>query len=339
MKLETEDLLLLDHSRKTLEETNQKLVELDQIKSRFFANISHELRTPLTLLLAPLETLIQERGSTLDRDMRELLTIMQSNGMRLLKLINNLLDLVRLESGKMEVKRDPIAVEPFLRGLGNAVRKTAEDRGIRLETSVDYKIGTILTDSDKLEKILLNLLFNALKFTPSGGMVQLNAARQNGDMVLEVLDTGIGISEEKLPFVFDRFWQADSSSQRKYQGVGIGLALVKELVEVQGGKVEVSSEMGKGTQFTIRLPYLEANRESLNISEQVPGLAEADPSTTVAANVNGGDTLKNLHRQAELFPSMTSLRETMRPVETSTNSGQPRVLIADDEPDMLRYLK
>src|SRR5438128_8179762 len=103
----------LDHSRKTLEETNQKLVELDQIKSRFFANISHELRTPLTLLLAPLETLIQERGSTLDRDMRELLTIMQSNGMRLLKLINNLLDLVRLESGKMEVKRDPIAIEPL----------------------------------------------------------------------------------------------------------------------------------------------------------------------------------------------------------------------------------
>jgi len=329
----------LDRSRQKLEETNQKLVELDQIKSRFFANISHELRTPLTLLLAPLETLIQERGTRFEPDTRELLIIMQSNGMRLLKLINDLLDLVRLESGKMEVKREPVAIEPFLRGLGNAIRKTAEDRGVRLETTVDYNIGTVLADSDKLEKILLNLLFNALKFTPAGGAVHLNAARQNGDMVLEVLDTGIGISEEKLPFVFDRFWQGDTSSQRKYQGVGIGLALVKELVEVQGGKVGVNSEMGKGTQFTVRLPYLEVNRQVFHMPEPVQTPPEPD-SSTVAATANGGDTwLRNLHRQAELFPSMTSLRETIRPVEALTNGEQPRVLIADDEPDMLRYLK
>ena len=330
----------LDQNRKKLEETNQKLVELDQIKSRFFANISHELRTPLTLLLAPLETLIQERGATLLPDMRELLVIMQSNGMRLLKLINDLLDLVRLESGKMEVKREPVAIEPFLRGLGNAIRKTAEDRGIRLEIAVDYNLGTVVTDSDKLEKILLNLLFNALKFTPAGGTVQLNAARQNGGMVLKVLDTGIGISEEKLPFVFDRFWQADISSQRRYQGVGIGLALVKELVEAQGGKVQVSSEMGKGTLFTVHLPYLEAELQTLHTAEDMP--TPPDPgSSTDAEQVNGvHDTwLKNLHHKAELFPSMTSLRETIRPVEISSPNGHPRVLIADDEPDMLRYLK
>ncbi len=330
----------LNQNRQKLEETNQKLVELDQIKSRFFANISHELRTPLTLLLAPLETLIQERGSAFEPDTRELLGIMRGNGMRLLKLINDLLDLVRLESGKMEVKREPVAIEPFLKGLGNAVRKTAEDRGIRLETTVDHNIGTVLADGDKLEKILLNLLFNALKFTPAGGTVQLKAARQNGDMVLEVLDTGIGISDEKLPFIFDRFWQADTSSERKYQGVGIGLALVKELVGVQGGRVGVNSEIGKGTQFTVRLPYLEADRQTFHTQEHVQDpIGEGLP--TVVDEPNGSDDawLKNLHRRAELFPSMTSLRETIRPVETSTNSGQPRVLIADDEPDMLRYLK
>ena len=260
--------------------------------------------------------------------------------MRLLKLINDLLDLVRLESGKMEVKREPVAIEPFLRGLANAVKRTAEDRGIRLEVTSDPAIGTVLTDSDKLERILLNLLFNALKFTPAGGKVQVKARRESGELVLEVSDTGTGISEEQLPFIFDRFWQADTSSQRKYRGVGIGLALVKELVEIQGGKVAVTSEIGKGTAFTIRLPYRESDRQSSEIVGAVGSLGEAASPVAPAETNGSGDTwLKNLDRQAEFYPSMTSLRETIRPVETSIHREQPRVLIADDEPDMLKYLK
>jgi signal transduction histidine kinase len=330
----------LDKSRQMLEETNRKLLELDRVKSRFFANISHELRTPLTLLLAPLETLIQDHGSALQPNMQQLLLIMQSNGMRLLKLINDLLDLVRLESGKMEVKRDPVAIEPFLHGLANAIKKSAEDRGIRLEVIPDRAINTVLTDSDKLERVLLNLLFNALKFTPAGGKVEVKAKRESGQLVLEVSDTGTGISEEQLPFIFDRFWQADTSSERKYRGVGIGLALVKELVEVQGGNVAVTSTIGKGTQFTVRLPYEEMGGQSSEIVEEVKSPPAATPPL-VSAETNGSTVtwLKNLDRQAEFYPSMTSLRETIRPVETSIHRGQPRVLIADDEPDMLKYLK
>jgi signal transduction histidine kinase len=180
---------------------------------------------------------------------------MQSNGMRLLKLINDLLDLVRLESGKMEVKQEPVAIVPFLHGLANAVKKSATDRGIGIEVTADPGVQTVLTDGDKLERILLNLLFNALKFTPAGGKVEVRATREDGELLLDVSDTGTGISEEQLPFIFDRFWQADTSSQRQFRGVGIGLALVKELVEVQGGKVAVSSAVGKGTRFTVRLPY------------------------------------------------------------------------------------
>ena len=330
----------LDKSRQMLEESNRKLLELDQVKSRFFANISHELRTPLTLLLAPLQTLIQERGSTLQSEMQKLLLIMQSNGMRLLKLINDLLDLVRLESGKMEVKREPVAIEPFLLGLANAVKKTAEDRGIRLEVTSDPAVGIVLTDSDKLERILLNLLFNALKFTTAGGKVEVKAKRENGELVLEVSDTGPGISEEQLPFIFDRFWQADTSSQRKYRGVGIGLALVKELVEIQDGKVTVASTIGQGTAFTIRLPYQEWDRQASHILEAVGSFAKtAAPLVPPETNGSGDAWLRNLDRQAEFYPSMTSLRETIRPVETSVHRGQPRVLIADDEPDMLKYLK
>ena len=330
----------LSQNRQELEETNQKLVEMDRIKSRFFANISHELRTPLTLLLAPLQTLIQERRSALEPEMRQLLPIMQSNGMRLLKLINDLLDLVRLESGKMEVKRERVAIEAFLLGLANAVRKSAEDRGVRLEVISDPAISTVLTDSDKLERILLNLLFNALKFTPAGGKVEVKAKRENGELVLEVSDTGTGISEEQLPFIFDRFWQADTSSQRKYGGVGIGLALVKELVEIQDGKVTVTSTVGKGTEFTVRLPYREWELQSSPILEAVGSFAKtAAPLVPPETNGSGDAWLRNLDRQAEFYPSMTSLRETIRPVETSVHRGQPRVLIADDEPDMLKYLK
>jgi signal transduction histidine kinase len=324
----------LDQNRKTLEETNQKLVELDQIKSRFFANISHELRTPLTLLLAPLESLIRDRGASFDAQIRELLVIMQGNGLRLLKLINDLLDLVRLESGKMEVKLEPLALDSFLRGLSNAIRKAAEDRGVRLETTVSADLGVALADSDKLEKILLNLLFNALKFTPAGGVVQLQAARENGQMVLAVSDTGAGISDDKVPYIFDRFWQADTSSQRKNHGVGIGLALVKELAEVQGGTVEVNSQVDRGSVFTVRLPYRETALKP-PLPDGRPGEAPVSPN---GPGVDGIE-LSSLHRHAELKPPMIPLRDLLRPMEFFTQNGPSRVLVADDEPDMLRYLK
>src|SRR5688572_30204696 len=132
----------LGQNRRTLEETNQKLVELDRVKSRFFANVSHELRTPLTLLLTPLQSLIQEHGSTLGSATRDLLLIMRSNGMRLLKLINDLLDLVRLESGKMEVSSEPVDINRLLHGVASAVKKTAEDRAIKVEIITDGSVGT-----------------------------------------------------------------------------------------------------------------------------------------------------------------------------------------------------
>jgi signal transduction histidine kinase len=330
----------LDQSRRMLEETNRKLIELDQTKNRFFANISHELRTPLTLMLAPLESLIQQRGSSSDPQSRELLTIMQSNGLRLLKLINDLLDLVRLESGKMEVKLEPVAMGQFLRGLSNAINKTAEDRGVKLETGVDPSLGTALADSDKLEKILLNLLFNALKFTPAGGMVRLTASRQDGEMVLAVSDTGVGISDEKVPYIFERFWQADTSSQRKYRGVGIGLALVKELVEVQGGAIEVHSQVDRGSVFTVHLPYRESEQADLS----APSAAVSDGEQSTPQNGNGspdagGAWRENRRRNGEIVSPIIPIRDLLRPMELLTPSGPARLLVADDEPDMLRYLK
>jgi signal transduction histidine kinase len=325
----------LERNRKALEETNQKLLELDQVKSRFFANISHELRTPLTLLLAPLEALLHR--FPLDAETRDLLHTMHANGMRLLKLINDLLDLVRLESGRLEIKREPLEVKEFVRGLASAARQVAEDKRLRLETFVAPEVGTVLADRDRLEKIVLNLIFNALKFTPAGGRVELRAEKQGAELVLIVSDTGMGIAEKNLPFVFDRFWQADGSSKRKYQGAGIGLALVKELVEAQGGKVGVRSQEGQGATFTVRLPWQAGEPGPKPKPEATADLAPAVRSG--AATVSSDEWVADLYRRAELFPALTPLQPSLRPVETSHNGKRPMVVVADDEPDMLRFLK
>jgi len=323
----------LDKNRRAIEENNRKLKELDQVKSRFFANISHELRTPLTLLIAPLEAIRKRFNRTLDGETHSLLDTMHANGMRLLKLINDLLDLVRLESGRLEVRQEPLEVAELVKGLGSAVRQVANDKNITLETSVDPALGTVAGDRDKLEKILLNLLFNALKFTPAGGRVELRAEKHAEEFVLAVADTGVGISEKNLAFVFDRFWQADGSSKRKFQGVGIGLALVKELTEAQGGTVNVASKEGKGATFTVRLPYRKPQPAAAQTSE---ASAPTQPQGTVTSD----EWLANLYRRAELFPGATSAKSPDAPAEPAQNgNGHLNVLVADDEPDMLRFLQ
>lgn len=323
----------LDASQQMLKETNEKLVELGQVKDRFFANISHDLRTPLTLLLSPLETMLNQRG-VFDEDTRSLFAIMHSNGMRLLKLINDLLDLVRLESGRMEVKREPMQMAAFIAGIGRAAQQMAENKGIKWQTSVEPDFGAVLLDRDKLEKITLNLVFNALKFTPRDGSVKLHVARDNSDFTLTVVDTGIGIAQKSLPFVFDRFWQADGSSKRKFQGVGIGLSLVKELTEVHGGKVSVQSEEGKGTTFTIRLPYV-----PVAAAGDLPPLEQLSLAAEKSVSPQSEEWLANLYRRAEFFPAAgagaTAPADSAKP---SRNGHQPTLLVADDEPDMLRFL-
>jgi signal transduction histidine kinase len=329
----------LDQNRQKLEESNQKLTELDQVKSRFFANISHELRTPLTLLIAPLENLINRFSRSFDPETRDMLVTMHTNGMRLLKLINDLLDLVRLESGVMQVKHEPLAVAEFLKGLVSAAKQMADDKRIKLEAVVDSDVGTVMADRDKLEKMILNLQFNALKFTPAGGRVEIRGAKQGEELVLSVKDTGMGISEKNLPNLFSRFWQADDSSRRKFQGVGIGLALVKEFAELQGGSVSVQSQEGKGTTFTIRLPYQKAEPIAQPAKEEETEVVEIAGPSQGSGTVSSEEWLSNLYRRAELFPAMTAVQDALKPVETLPNGNQPKLLVADDEPDMLRFLK
>lgn len=322
----------LDQNRAELEASNRKLRELDELKGRFFANISHELRTPLTLLIAPLETLLNRSTPLPEAEEKDLLSTMHGNSMRLLKLINDLLDLVRMEAGTMQVNLRKLDVDGFIQGLANAVRPVAQDKRVRIHTHVDDDIGAVLVDPEKVERICLNLLFNAIKFTAGGGIVEFSAIRTGEWFVLEVRDTGMGISPENLPHLFTRFFQADTSSQRKFQGMGIGLALVKELAEVQGGSVSATSELGKGTVMTVKIPFKPAQEPT---AEELA--AEAQETAPVE---EAPEWIGTLYRRAEMFPAMTSLQATIRPVETSITRGRkPKLLIADDEPDMLRFLR
>ena len=324
----------LDLNRAELESSNQKLRELDEAKSRFFANISHELRTPLTLLIAPLESLIQRTDSSRPQEERDLMATMQGNSMRLLKLINDLLDLVRLESGRAQIRTQRVNVNNFINGLATAVGSVAQDKRIHMHAHVDADLGMVLADPEKLERICLNLLFNALKFTAANGRVSISALKTDGWLAIEVSDTGMGIPADQLPHIFNRFWQADTSSQRKFQGMGIGLALVKELAEVQGGNVVATSEVGKGTTMTVNLPLLQGEPSTTeDESDEMIAGEDADAP-------KNKDWIAELYRRAELFPAMTSLQATLRPVETGVGrSRKPKLLIADDEPDMLRFLK
>lgn len=354
-ELELSNARLADGNQR-LEEANQRLRELDQLKRDFFANISHELRTPLTLLLGPIEQLRMHPAVDGEERLRDCVATMQDNGLRLLKLINDLLDLVRLDAGQMVLFPVAVDVQSFVRGLMNSIRRFAEDRGLKVHCDLQEGLTDIEVDKDKLEKVFLNLLFNSVKFTPAGGSVRLSGRAEGEDAVFEVADTGVGIAPEHLPRLFQRFWQADTSANRKFQGAGIGLALVKELVEAHGGKVSVASQVGRGTTMTVRLPILARIPEGRAVRAVAPAAAPASAPTETRESVNGEGSeapefeqnaanlatrehLATLYKRAELQASITPLRGSLRPWNPGRGGNRPQVLAVDDEPDMLRFLR
>jgi signal transduction histidine kinase len=356
-----------------LEEVNRRLRELDQLKDNFFANVSHELRTPLTLLLGPVEHLQRHPRVVEDDRLRDFVTTMHDNGMRLLKLINDLLDLVRLQAKALVLKPAPINVSTYAGKLVGSIRGYAEDRGLKLLCNVHPDLGTVVWDEAKIDKVFLNLLFNGIKFTPAGGEVSWHAWRDGEEAVVEVRDTGVGISLENQRFLFQRFWQADSSSQRKHQGAGIGLALVKELVEAHGGSVTVRSKLGQGTTVMVRLPLVSTSGPAKTAPSSPPASAadavngngirngkghgaihgpghgdgtEVRSDTTPgeqeaeAARLETQRHLDELYRRAEMHASITPLRQNLRPwVPAAGHKNRPQVLVVDDEPGIRRFLK
>jgi len=249
MELETQKREA-EQAKQIVEAQKHQLLELDQAKSHFFANVSHEFRTPLTLILGPLEDMI---GDGYDAKTKMTFQSMRRNAQRLLSLINQVLDLSRLESSKMALKLSEGELIGFVKGIVFSFGSLAEKNDIHLSFKCEPKSLTCRFDRDMVEKIIYNLVSNAIKFTEKG-RVSVNVTGLSGDRVkIIVMDTGRGIEVKHLDQIFNRFYQADSSSTRKHEGIGIGLALTKELVELHRGTIEVESGVEKGTVFTVHL--------------------------------------------------------------------------------------
>jgi signal transduction histidine kinase len=310
-----------------LQDAVDKLTELDRAKSEFFANISHELRTPLTLILAPMESLLKGETEPLSGVHRRHIEIMHHNALRLLKQINSLLDLAKLDAGRMELRYRAGDLVAFLRGLVASITPMAEKKRITLTGHEDVPLpARSYFDQDRLEKVVLNLVFNALKFTPEGGSVEVRwGLGSEGDVRVQVKDTGIGISRDDLPKLFKRFSQVDASTNRRYEGTGIGLALAKEIVELHGGRIGIESEPGLGTTMTFTIPL------RIEAPEGVENSAEATGEPV--------DWTRELHAAAEHHQSVGMADE---PEALSSQSLSPangvQILIVEDNHDMREFI-
>ena len=285
---------------------NERLQELDDFKSQFFTNISHEFRTPLTVIGGMIEQITNQP----DRWLAKGGQLIKRNVGNLLTLINQILDLRKLESGNLQLHKIQDDMIPFLRYSTESFESLAYSKSLELQFDTELDSLRMDFDPDKLLLIQTNLLSNAIKFTPKGGTIQVSVEKAaEKTLQLRVTDTGRGIPPAKLPMIFDRFYQVDQSDTREGEGTGIGLSLTKALVELMEGEIQVESELGKGSVFTVLLP----------IQNEAP--LQSAPAL-----------------QPQLAPSALSAEASLPPSPSPVAGELPRLLIIEDNPDIVSYL-
>jgi signal transduction histidine kinase len=309
--------------RHQLDAKNRELQDLDRLKTQFFSNISHELRTPLTLILLPVEALL-ERSAALDERTHESLILVHRNTLRLLKLINDLLELTRLDQQADILRRRRFRLGMFVRGVVDSVRHLGLSKRLRIGIAEGGQDAEVFADPSRMEKVLVNLLTNAIKYTPAGGAITVRWAVEGTDARIEVEDTGVGIPKADQARIFDRFHQVRSNAANETQGIGIGLALAKELVEQHGGSLEVESEAGRGSLFRITLPA----------DAPTAGVAAVEPAPRPALPEAEEEPFEHAFRSADRTWREPSV-ETDLP---TIGHGEETVLVADDESDMRGYI-
>jgi PAS domain S-box-containing protein len=306
------------------------LAELDRAKTTFFSNVSHEFRTPLTLILGPMEELLATPADSLGPKERGLVDMMHRNGLRLLKLVNSLLDFSSIEAGRMQAVYEPTDLGRLTSDLTSVFSSAVEQAGLKLIVDCPPLEEPVYVDREMWEKIVLNLVSNALKFTFEGAItVSLNAAGPNVELV--VRDTGTGIAESELPHLFERFHRIRGAQARTHEGTGIGLALVQELVKLHSGSVRVESAVGEGTTFSVSIPA-----SSTHLPADRIGQGRAPES-----NVSGAGANQRAMRWAapELQVDNYAVEvEAMAGAEHPARPFPARILLADDSADMREYL-
>jgi signal transduction histidine kinase/DNA-binding response OmpR family regulator len=305
-------------SRVGLSRSAEELKRANQLKDEMFQNVSHELRTPLTLILAPIESFLER--PELESEDRRRFASMRRNALRLLNLINDLLDLAKLGKEGLQTDLRAMDVKAFLRRMADDVRSMGHARDVAVELTVPAAMPSYRLDARHMERILLNLLSNALKFTPAGGRIELGCTEHEKGLRIWVEDSGIGIPEHARQRVFERFQQVDGGTTRKFGGTGIGLALVAELTALMGGEIAVDSEEGHGTRFTLSFPPELRAEWGEHAPSERPEAAEAQPMG-----------LAELGRQAaHAALAQDAVAEDIR----RAGDHGPLVLVAEDDASM-----
>ena len=314
---------IINERTKVISEQADKLKQLDEIKSRFFTNISHEFRTPLTLTLGQIESVM----STLqDINLKKKLQMGYQNAKKLLRLINQLLEISKIESGKHKLKVSQKDIVLFVRQIFFTFESIADQKGISLEFKSEMDEIPLYFDAEKMDKVFTNLISNAIKFTNEGGKIFVEVSEKK-ELSLEerdtveivVKDSGIGIPKDRLPYIFDRFYQADRIDRSDIEGTGIGLTLAKEFVELHSGKIEVDSELGKGTSIKV---ILFSGKDHFNSDEISETIAKIDP-------------------EFEMDPSLLSNKleeEITDDIEDEINVKES-VLVVDDNADIRQFIR
>lgn len=302
----------------------QKMKEIENVKSRFFANLSHEFRTPLMLIKGPIEQL---KNGKVNGNTSEYYELIHRNTEKLHNLIDQLLELTQLEAEAIPVKASKENLVTILKGIFYSFKSIAEQKNIALDFSSNDSSICAWVDRDKLEKVISNLLSNAIKFTPEGGLISLdilkNDSAGNNFTKIKISDTGIGIPEEKLNQIFDRFYQVDNSSGRNYGGSGIGLSLVKELVDLHKWNIEVQSNPGKGTSFILTIPlddsYLAENQK---VAAQKIENKDNQNELTTAFSLDES----NVNSESEVL------------IPDNASNKLPTILVVEDSKDVREYI-
>ena len=245
--------------RKEVEEEKKKLeetIQLESIRNEFFGNISHEFKTPLNIILGIVQLI--DKNIELDNITKENLIrhvdIMKQNSYRLLRLVNNLIDISRIDIGYYNLQPSNYNIVKVIEDITLSIAEYVKHKKINLIFNTDVEEITLACDPDKIERVMLNLLSNAVKYTDDNGDIYVSLNKVNEDVVVSVKDSGVGIPNDKLELIFDRFGQANDILSRRCEGSGIGLSIVKSIVEMHGGKIEVFSEIGKGSEFVFNIP-------------------------------------------------------------------------------------
>ena len=316
-----------------LDRANQKLKDLDKLKTNFFANISHEIRTPLTLILSPVESVIQDDYK--NEVGKDFFKNIQRNAIRLLRLVNNLLDYSKIEEGRMSMKLQEVDLVKIMKNYIVTIESASESKGIELTFNSNIDSLLLFIDIEKADKIAMNLLSNALKFTDEGGKIEISIREDDKNCCIDVEDTGVGIPADMLDSIFDRFKQADGSSTRKYEGTGIGLSLAKELTELHGGSISVKSKFiddypdDHGTTFTLTIPK---GRKHFEDRAEVEFITESELEESVSDK-------RRFHGMREMIEFKEEPPPALPLTKGEMAEGQRgSLLVVEDNSDMRNFL-